>query len=334
MRLISVVLSCCLTFIIPLAVCAGEGQGDAGKKTAGDRSDGKYKRPKSALTDEQLWDIYYETLAKLKPHGIPVDREEHKRKIKPEFLGWAAPNDSLMVGYCVVFGTEDISLQIEANTGEVRLYSFESGPPRVRPNQRPSGAKSKLTPAQVKEIAQKYLFLNTRIPLKEYEITVKYDLCFWYIKLQRTLGGHPFEYDAIHMFYSETRGLLMYKNCIFSGECDVDEKVTEEAAWTVADKYVEAIMKELEETGLEAVMGRGNKPDEHLLKIVNPVFAAKHIGRPWLDADITLEKARKTRLAWVFVYWSKSGDRVLMYVYIDAINGKPLGYHYMSDEEC
>jgi hypothetical protein len=285
-----------------------------------------------------LWDVYYDTLATLKPHGIPVDREQHKRKIKPHFRGWVMPDDSHMANYSVIVGTEkELAFWIDADTGDILSYDrrdvFESGPPMVRPDLVPLNSKPKLTPEEVKEIAKKYLFLNTRLPLKEYDLAVKYDSNLWAIRFTRTLRGHPFEYDAIHMDYSETFGLLGYRNRLFSDECDVDEKVTEEAAWAAADKHVEAIMEELKGLGVKAVTERGKGPYEHALKIVNPVFAANHKPRPWLDANITLDQARKTRLAWVFIYWSKSGSRIMMYVYIDAIDGKLLGYHYMLRDE-
>ena len=339
MRLISIVLLWCVAFMAPLTTHAGDGQDDAGNKAAEDRSNGELKRPPSALTDEQLWDIYYETLAKLKPHGIPADREEHKRKIKPEFRGWIISDDSHVAKYSVVLGTEkDIVFYVDADTGDVLSYErrdvFESGPPRVRPDQVPLGSKPKLKPAQVKEIAKKYLFLNTRMPLKEYEITVEYEVNSWYIRLQRTLGGPPIRVrHDLHGLFGEVRDLSDIRTISFPANATLTRRSPRKMLGLRQTSTSKPSWEELEQSGYEAVMGRGDKPDEHLLKIVNPAFAAKHTGRPWLDADITLDKARKTRLAWVFVYWSKSGHRLLMYVYIDAINGRPLGYHYMSLDE-
>ncbi|GAH86903.1 unnamed protein product, partial [marine sediment metagenome] len=35
------------------------------------------------LTDEELWDVYFQFIEEVKPYNIPVDREEHFKDIKP-----------------------------------------------------------------------------------------------------------------------------------------------------------------------------------------------------------------------------------------------------------
>lgn len=282
------------------------------------------------LTDEQLWSVYYHTLAKLKPYGIPVDRREHERVVEPERMGWSKPNGHLMVRYSVTLGRlGHLTLGIDAHTGEVRQYHHERllhvGPPMVYPEYLPLDTKAKLTEKDVKETTESYLFLNTQMPLKEYEFTAKYQANIWRVRFRRTLGGHPFYLDAIYMYYSEKYGLLFYWNRLFSDECDVDKKLTEEDAFAAADKYVQTIVQDL---GFNVPMRRDQSWG---LQIVNPTIF-KVGGFPYIDT-VPFKEVRKTRLAWVLDYWNapNTRPRTLVRVFVDAINGELLGHEDMSE---
>jgi len=276
----------------------------------------------SKLSRDDLFDIYYDFIEKIKPYGLPADRKEHEKTVNPAVRGWGGGAVFTMVDYYVTLGTEDIRVTVNGDTGEIRAYSLdlviEYGPIKVKDKYALPKLPAKLTASKIKEIAKSYLYLNTEMALKEYKLTVTYGGNVWDMKFERQLAGVVFERDAIYMTYSEKYGLLSYRNRLFSDECDIRAKKTKEDALTVADKYCAEVKKKLKIKPARAYDG-----DAKLL-IINPALLRQEVdGR-----SVPLAQLRKTRLAWQLCYvghseWAARMRNVIV-VYIDAITGEPL----------
>ena len=233
--------------MVPVSAHAGQ-QADEVKGEAGEDQSDKPVEARKQLSDDELFDIYYKFIAKIKPYGLPADRKEHEKAVNPVVRGWggAAYRE---IEYYVDLGTEDIHVAADGNTGDIRSYTLglvmEHGPPQVKEKYAPPKVPAKLAALKVEEIAKSYLFLNTVMELKEYKLTATYLDNLWYITFERQLGGVSFERDAISMFYSEKYGLLSYRNQLFSDECDVKAKKTKEDALAAADTYFAEVNKKL-----------------------------------------------------------------------------------------
>lgn len=296
-----------LVIILVLLSCA----------TGAEEPTGKAESPKKLLTDAELWDIYYGFIAAIKPYGIPVERVEHEKLIRPKMTHHQNFNSGTHSERVTSISSrgDQISVYIDTYTGEIRslhlwetLFKLEG-----------KTVKPRLSRREVTKIAEKYISLNKTIPLKEYSVTVRRENNHWWVDFARKLDGHKFMLDTILVEYSEEYGLLSYVNAVFSEECDTTVKVSKKIAAALADKYLASVKKKT----IDIPMKRMEVED---LKIVNPAYmqALQDFKK------VPFSELRKTRLAWPVTYEDASEARmdlpVIIMIYVDALTGKLL-YH-------
>jgi len=274
------------------------------------------EQPRKKLTDEELWDVYYEFITMLKPHGIPVERDEHERVIAPEIMARDHNSIHVLVEYSVLIGNErDIIVYIDGYTGEIRAYRLRGVLRQLR-NRDP--VRPRLSRKEVEKKAKSYLFLNTQIEPDDYAVSTLFDDGAWLVTFKRRLGGYRFMKDSIFVEYSEEYGLVSYRNTMLSNKCDVNLKVSREQAIAKADSALENVKKERR---IQRPMARQEVQGP---LIVNPVLLRV---RPNLGT-VDMAELRKTRLAWCIWYHDAPeggrarGDPVVVGIYIDAITGE------------
>jgi len=277
----------------------------------------KAGRPRKLLTDAELWDVYYRFIETMKPYGIPVDRAEHGKLIRPTMTHHKSFDPTLHLDRITsIDSTGDlIGVSIDSYTGEIRAFWLW----KVLMNLEGKKVEPKLSRREVRAMTEKYLALNTTIPLKEYSVTVDRKESHWWVLFVRKLNGYKFMLDIIIVEYSEQYGLLSYLNQVFSDECDTEVKVSKKEAIALANKYLPSVKQKT----LNIPMQIREVGDP---KIVNPVYMRSRIARN----KVPLSELRKTRLAWPITYEDAPEARVnmpvILVIYVDAITGELL-YH-------
>jgi len=265
---------------------------------------------KRKLTDEQLWSAYYDFITKVKPYSLPVEKAEHANKIKPTMRHYDCIDDFTMAEtHTIIRNPKDIKVTIDSYSGEIRSFFLKRYSPMTPIHGAGKNMKFDLTEAEVKKIAEKYLFLNKEIPLKEYSTSISNTYGDWFIIFSRKKDNYFYERDLISMDYSEKYGLINYHNALFSDECDTKAKIEKGAAIELSKK---ALLSVLRDKRLDINDFDRSKIS---LLIVNPNYIkANHDV-----SELKMSELRKTRLAWkAFI----SSRQYLAVIYIDALNGE------------
>ena len=298
--------------MVPVSAHAGEQADEVKDETAEDQSD-KPVEARKQLSDKELWDIYYEFIAEFKPHGIPVDREEHERLIKPK-MARRKSYDSFTNTECAVdVRGKEILVRIDVFTGEIRNFRLSA----IKRNLRFEKAKPVISKEELTRIGKRWLSLNKITLLKEYNVHIYWRDNYWVVTFRRLLNGHIFMLDRVQIQYSAKYGIIEYRNTMFSDECDTEAKVSKEEAAAAADKF----LPEVKKAEIKIPMRR---KEVDPLRIINPVYLKL---LPSIHT-VAFSELRKTRLAWPVVYREASQSDwhvpVVFVLFIDAITGELL----------
>jgi len=268
------------------------------------------------IPEEQLWDIYYDFLSKIKPYGIPLDRQKHEKEIGPTLTHIKKTHIRTMTeSYALIYKPRRINVEIDEYTGEIRNYMLT--PVNYYEN---SDKNEKFTTKMKKEEAiekaESYLYLNTVIKTEEFLINVGPSGDEWHIDFHRKQGNYEFMKDRIIIVFSEKYGLLYYQNNFFSDECDINLKIDETKANELTEKYFSDINgKSL----LKKIFVKYSR-----IVIVNPAL----LKLDYETNKLPMDEMRKSRLVWETGYSGSSNKNqpIAVAFYIDAINGELIHY--------
>jgi len=266
------------------------------------------------LDENECWEIYYDFIAKTKPYGIPIDKQEHEKKIKPKIKFFRIVSYSNCIEYCAELGDEkNTFMLIDRCTGEVRNFMLTKiAYTYLAEFSQPIDKKPLLTYEKVKEIAKPYLSFVKSIKFDEYIVQGGFRHGFWTVSFQRALNGIPFGDDSLSVSYSEKYGVFVYTNTMISEECDTNPKITAEEAILLAKKHLPSVTKSDKNTISEA-------PKAKLL-IVRPSML-----KGSLPENISFKEIVKTLLVWRVIIFVNDNNAMTIFI-IDAIDGKLLDF--------
>ena len=277
------------------------------------------KQEKKKLSEKELWNIYYDFIAKIKPYDIPINRQEHEKEIKPVIKHINKTHITTMMESYVSIGKPGrINVEIDEYTGEIRYYA-------VTPlNYYNDSNKNEIDKAKMKkeeaiEKAKSFLFLAKEIKLKEYSVI---SVCCgdeWSIYFHRKLDGYEYKNDLITIVFSEKYGLLDYVNNLFSDECNVQKQIDKERAEELGLKYFLEINKKSLSPIEKKIVTFGPN-----LFIINPALLKS-------DNDASkapMKELRKSRLVWLIGYMgcSTRNQPRSITIYIDPITEELIYY--------
>jgi len=198
------------------------------------------------LTDEQVWDRYYAFIARVKPYGIPTDREQHERELKPEIVERGKEDYHTRTEAAIKIRAEGfIHVTMDGHTGEIRLLGHDKlfhDDLSLRPSAQGPRIEPRLTRDEVKKIAEGYLDLVTGVELKDYDVKIDYTGTYWFVIIVRHFRGYEVVPDLVVISYSEKYGLFGYKNTTSPIECDTNLRVNREEARALGEKYIKEVL--------------------------------------------------------------------------------------------
>jgi hypothetical protein len=283
------------------------------------------KQEKNKLSEEELWNIYYDLIAKIKPYEIPFDRAEHEKLVKPSMKIYEGDGVEAWSDHYAYIGNEKkLTVSIDIMSGEIISLYVTSVRKKVDESlEENKSEKLKFTEQKAIHYAKYYLILNTRIALQNYETVVSNRDGYWSVYFWRTLGSYRFYKDNIAVHFSEKYGLISYHNWLFSEECDTKAKISKKEAIELGKKNLESIMNSWYKT-----KSIKTKLEDATLMIINPFLLENDL----CNKRHSLDEMRQTRLAWKVLYFE---DPFFMgcyaiSIYIDAITGKQMFWYQVA----
>jgi hypothetical protein len=279
-------------------------------------------RQKSKITETELYNDFFDFIAKVKPYGFPLDREEFIKVAKPEIKQYDRLHDLTMTdGYTMItsqIASKILSVVFDTKTGDIKRFALlflgEDDDTPIKP---------KLTEEEALKKIRDFPLLKRDIDLSKHKVIISYKINRWSLLVVRTTKDLLYLEDRISIDYSEKYGFLSYYNRFFSDECDTEPKLKKEEA----EKIAETSLLRIKKNGL---IKQPEKVDTRM-QIVNQILLQETQSLK----KSSLSELRKSRIAWIIVYAERAKDAekvIVIIFYIDALSGEIIFVDYLAQE--